>query len=148
MPSDDDPWLPIGDIKISALGRLETSVRLEASSSWFSGHFEECAVVPGVALLAFVAETVKRQGERQGRSLEASGFFKVRFRKVIFPEEGLHVSVASMPPGPEAELPFDVTCGSESVAQGVLKVKDIWEKGHASGKGDERTVERAQDQDC
>jgi len=146
MPSDDDPWLPLGDIQISALGRLETSVRLEASSSWFSGHFEECAVVPGVALLAFVAETVRRQGERQGRSLEASGFFKVRFRKVIFPEEGLHVSVAPMPPEPEAELPFHVTCDGDSVAQGTLKVTDIRAKGPLSGKGDERTAERAQDQ--
>ncbi len=144
MPSDDDQWLPLGDIQISALGRIETNVRLEASSSWFSGHFEECAVVPGVALLAFVEETVRRQGERQSRSLEVSGFFKVRFRKVIFPEESLHVSVAPIPPEPEAELPFHVTCDGDSVAQGTLKVMDIRAKGPLLGKGDERTPDRAQ----
>ena len=143
MPSDDDQWLPLGEIHISALGRIETSVRLEASSSWFSGHFEECAVVPGIALLAFVAETVRRQGERQGRSLEVSGFLKVRFRKVIFPEEGLHVSVAPIPLGPEAELPFHVTCDGDSVAQGTVKVRDIRAKAPLLGKGDERTPDRA-----
>jgi len=137
MPSASDKWLPLGEIQLSALGRLETSVRLEASSSWFSGHFEECAVVPGVALLAFVGEMVKSQGERQGRSLEISGFFKVRFRRVVFPEERLTVSVASMPPAPEAELPFHVTCDGDSVAQGILKAKENGAGGPAFGEGDE-----------
>ena len=136
MPSASDKWLPLGDIQISALGRLETSVRLEASSLWFSGHFEECAVLPGIALLAFVAETVRRQGERQGRNLEVSGFFKVRFRRVVFPEESLHVSVASMPPGPEAELQFHVTCDGNSVTQGILKVKEHRAGNPALGEGD------------
>jgi len=124
MPSAYDQWLPIGDVQLSPLGRLETTVRLEPSSTWFSGHFDECAVVPGVAILAFVAEMVRRQGHGQGRTLEVSGFFKVRFRRVVFPEESLHISVASMPPGPEAELQFHVTCDGDSVAQGTLKVKE------------------------
>jgi len=99
-------------------------VRLEPSSTWFSGHFDECAVVPGVAILAFVAEMVRRQGHGQGRTLEVSGFFKVRFRRAVFPEESLHISVAAMPTGPEAELQFHVTCDGDSVAQGTLKVKE------------------------
>jgi hypothetical protein len=53
-----------------------------------------------------------------------SGFFKVRFRRVVFPEERIHISVAPMPPGPEAELQFHVTCAGDSVAQGTLKVKE------------------------
>jgi len=81
-------------------------------------------MVPGVAVLAFVAEMVTGQGRRQGRSLAVSGFFRVRFRRVVFPQERLHLSVASMPPGPEAELPFDVTCEGDSVAQGTLKVTE------------------------
>ncbi len=143
MPSDDDQWLPLGEILTMPSGRLETTVRLETSSRWFSGHFDECAVVPGVAILAFAEETVARQGQRQGRSLMVSGFSKVRFRRTAFPEERLRVAVEPMPPGPEAELSFNVTFEGESVAQGVLKVKDIGAKGPASGKGDERSVERA-----
>jgi 3-hydroxymyristoyl/3-hydroxydecanoyl-(acyl carrier protein) dehydratase len=124
MPSAYDKWLPLGDVRVSPSGLLESTVRLEPSSTWFSGHFEECTVVPGVAILAFVAETVKRQGHRQGRNLEVSGFSKVRFRRVVFPEESLHISVAAMPTGPEAELQFHVTCDGDSVAQGTLKVKE------------------------
>ncbi len=124
MLSAYDQWLPLGDVRVSPLGRLESTVRLEPSSSWFSGHFEECPLVPGVAILAFVAETVKRQGHRQGRTLEVSGFFKVRFRRVVFPEERIHISVVAMPSLPEAELQFHVACDGDSVAQGTLKVTE------------------------
>ena len=124
MPSAHDKWLPLGEVQVSPSGLLESTVRLEPSSAWFSGHFEECAVVPGVAILAFVAEVVRRQGHGQGRNLEVSGFFKVRFRRVVFPEESLHISVAAMPPGPEADLQFHVTCAGDSVAQGTLKMKE------------------------
>jgi 3-hydroxymyristoyl/3-hydroxydecanoyl-(acyl carrier protein) dehydratase len=117
------------------LGRLETSVRLEASSPWFSGHFEERAVMPGVAILAFVAEVVRKQGRGQGRNLEVSGFFKVRFRRLVVPQESLHVSVEALPPGPEAELQFHVTCDGDSVAQGILKVKESRVEGPTPGEG-------------
>jgi 3-hydroxymyristoyl/3-hydroxydecanoyl-(acyl carrier protein) dehydratase len=137
MFSDDDDWLPLEEILITPSGGLETTVRLEPPSMWFSGHFDECAVVPGVAILAFVAETVSRQGRREGRSLVVSGFSKVRFRRAAFPEERLHVSVASMPSGPEAELQFHVTCEGESVAQGTLKVKENRAGRFALGEGDD-----------
>jgi 3-hydroxymyristoyl/3-hydroxydecanoyl-(acyl carrier protein) dehydratase len=143
MPSDDDQWLPLEEARVSDSGLLETVLRLEDSSPWFSGHFEGCPVVPGLALLAFVVETVRREGDRHGRRLEASGFSKVRFRRVIFPEEGLRVSVAAMPPRPEAELPFHVICDGESVAQGTVKMTDMRAKIPDSGKGDARPVERA-----
>ncbi len=86
-------------------------------------------MVPGVAILAFVAETVKRQGHRQGRRLEVSGFFKVRFRRVVFPEERIHITVVAMPSLPEAELQFHVTCDGNSVAQGTLKVTENRQEG-------------------
>jgi hypothetical protein len=75
-----------------------------------------------------VAEAVRRQGERQGRSLGVTGFFKVRFRRVTFPGESLQVSVDPMPSVSEAEIPFLVSCGGENVAQGVVKAADIGEK--------------------
>ena len=134
MLSPCDPWLPLEEIRISSSGRIETGVCLESSSPWFSGHFEEGAVVPGVAVLAFVAEAVRRHGERQGRSLGVSGFFKVRFRRIAFPGERLQVSVDPMPSVSEAELRFLVTCGGESVVRGTVKVADVSGKEPAPGK--------------
>jgi 3-hydroxymyristoyl/3-hydroxydecanoyl-(acyl carrier protein) dehydratase len=99
-------------------------VRFEPSSEWFSGHFDECAVVPGVALLALAAETVKRQGCEQGRLLEISGFSGVRFRRLVLPDEELLISVRAMPPGSEAKLDFLVTCHGNTVVRGILKANE------------------------
>jgi 3-hydroxymyristoyl/3-hydroxydecanoyl-(acyl carrier protein) dehydratase len=105
-------------------GRWESSVQLEPSSEWFSGHFDEYPLVPGVALLALAAETVKRQGREQGRFLEVSGFSGVRFRRLVLPDEELLISVDAMPPGSEAKLNFHVTCHGNTIVRGVLKATE------------------------
>jgi len=119
-----DRWLPLEDPRITHEGRWESSVQLGPSSEWFSGHFDECPLVPGVALLSLVAETVKRQGRQQDRLLEVSGFSNVRFRRLVFPGEELLISVGAMPPGPEAKLDFHVTCHGNTVVYGVLKATE------------------------
>ena len=119
-----DRWLPLKDTRITPEGRWESSVRFGPSSEWFSGHFDQCPLVPGVALLALAAEMVKRQSREQGRLLEVSGFSRVRFKRVVFPDEELRISVAAMPTGSEAKLDFHVTCYGDTVAQGVLKARE------------------------
>jgi 3-hydroxymyristoyl/3-hydroxydecanoyl-(acyl carrier protein) dehydratase len=105
-------------------GRWKSTVRFEPSSEWFSGHFDECPLVPGVALLALAAETVKRLGREQGRFLEVSRFSGVRFRRLVLPGEELIISVGVMPPGPEAKLDFLIICRGGTVAQGFLKARE------------------------
>jgi len=124
MRTPQDRWLPLKDPRITPEGRRESFIRFEPSSEWFSGHFDECALVPGVALLALAAEMVKRQGHEQGRRLEVSGFSRVRFKQLVFPDEELYISVAAMPSGPEAKLDFHITCHGETVVHGVLKATE------------------------
>ena len=102
-------------------GRWESTIRFEPSSEWFSGHFNEWALVPGVALLALAAEMLKRQGLEQERRLAVFGFSKLRFKRLVFPDEELRISVAAMPSADEATLDFHITCRGETVAQGFLK---------------------------
>ena len=119
-----DRWLPLEDTRITPEGYWESSVRFGPSSEWFSGHFDECPLVPGVVLLALAVETAKRQGREQGRLLEVSGFSRMRFKRAVFPDEGLPISVAAMPPGSEAELDFHMTCHGEPVAEGLMKARE------------------------
>jgi len=116
-----DRWLPLEHTGITSEGRWESSVRFEPSSEWFLGHFDECPLLPGVALLALAAEMVRSQGREQGRPLKVSGFSKVRFKQLVSPDDELHISVAAMPSGPEAKLDFQITCRGDTVAQGLLK---------------------------
>ncbi len=116
-----DRWLPLENTRITPEGRWEATVRFEPSSGWFSGHFDECALLPGIALLASAAEIAMRQGREQGRRIEVSGFSKVRFKQLVLPDDELHISVAAMPPESEANLDFHITCRGDTVAQGFLK---------------------------
>ena len=124
-----DRWLPLENTRVTSEGRWESNVRFEPSSEWFSGHFDECPLVPGIALLALAAEMVTRQGREQGRRLEVSGFFKVRFKQLVFPDEELHISVAAMPSGHEATLDFHMTRRGDTVAQGLLKASEEVSRG-------------------
>ncbi len=119
-----DKWLPLENTRMTPEGRWESTVRFDPSSQWFSGHFDVRPLVPGVALLALVAELVKRQGHEQGLRLEVSGFSKVRFKQLVSPDQELHISVAAMPTGPEASLDFHITCRGDTVAQGLLKARE------------------------
>ncbi len=124
MQIPSNRWLPLENIRMTPEGRWEATGRFEPSSGWFSGHFDECALLPGIALLASITEVVKRQGREQGRRLEVSGFSKVRFKRLVFPDEELHISVAAMPSEPEANLDFQITCLGDTVAQGLLKASE------------------------
>lgn len=117
-------WLPLTDLRISLEGRWESWAQFGPSSEWFSGHFEEYPLLPAVTLLALAAETVKSQGREQGRILEVSSFFRVRFKRFVFPDEKLLISIAGMPPGAEANLDFQVTSQGKTVAQGVLAASE------------------------
>jgi len=114
-------WLPLENTRTTPEGRWESTIRFESSSKWFSGHFDEFPLVPGVALLALATEMVERQGREQGRCFVVSGFSKVRFKRLVLPDEELHISMAAMPSGLEATLDFHITCRGETVAQGLLK---------------------------
>ena len=124
MQTPADRWLPLENPRITPEGRWESTIRFEPSSEWFSGHFNEWALVPGVALLALAAEMLKRQGSEQGRRLVVFGFSKVRFKRLVFPDEELRISVAAMPSAPEATLDFHIICRGETVAQGLLKARE------------------------
>jgi 3-hydroxymyristoyl/3-hydroxydecanoyl-(acyl carrier protein) dehydratase len=117
-------WLPLKDLRITPEGRWESTVQLGPSSEWFSGHFDEYPVVPGVALLALAAETVKRQGLEQGRLLEISGFSNVRFKRLVFPGEELLISVGAMLLESEVKLDFHVTSHGHTVVRGLLKATE------------------------
>jgi 3-hydroxymyristoyl/3-hydroxydecanoyl-(acyl carrier protein) dehydratase len=124
MRNPSDRWLPLKNLQMTPEGRWESSVQLERSSGWFSGHFDEYPLLPGVALLALAAETVRRQGREQGRPLDVSGFSGVRFRRLVFPGEELLISVIAMPPGSEAKLDFHVTSHGRRIVNGVLKATE------------------------
>lgn len=119
-----DLWLPLKETRLIPEGRIEARVQIDPSSEWFSGHFEEIPIMPAVSLLSLVGEILRRQGEKEGRNLEVSGFRKVRIKRVVMPGEELCISVASMPSDSQADLDFLLTSQGLTVAKGILKITE------------------------
>jgi 3-hydroxymyristoyl/3-hydroxydecanoyl-(acyl carrier protein) dehydratase len=124
MPVPPECWLPLEKIQINPEGRWEGRAVFNPSSEWFSGHFEEYPLLPGVAIMALAAETVKRQALEGNRQVEILGFSRVRFFHLVFPDDELLISVAGLPSDLEARVDFKIFCREELVAKGVLKIKD------------------------
>jgi 3-hydroxymyristoyl/3-hydroxydecanoyl-(acyl carrier protein) dehydratase len=119
-----DKWLPLEDVRTSPDGFWESSATYGPSSEWFSGHFDQCPILPGVAFLALTAETVERHGRERGRLLEVTGFSRVRFKRLIPPGERLLISVAPMPSLSEATLDFRVISNGATVVRGLLNATE------------------------
>jgi 3-hydroxyacyl-[acyl-carrier-protein] dehydratase len=65
-----------------------------AESPWFSGHFPADPVLPGVAMLSLVDETVRRFVQGAGAPpRDIVGFRRVRFRHPVRPGDTLRVTV-------------------------------------------------------
>jgi 3-hydroxyacyl-[acyl-carrier-protein] dehydratase len=118
MPSK---WAPLSPISRTDPERIEACVTYDGDSPWFSGHFPENPVLPGVAMLASVVQ-LAMEGIIITRE-DIAGFRKVRFTKLMGPGDELTISLntSNLPAG--NEVFFKIQCGDEKVGQGILLIK-------------------------
>lgn len=78
--------------------------------------------MPGVALIALVAEAVSEKGRSEGRSLLITGVRRVRFRLPVRPSEEVTLEAVRMPKKEGTAYVFNVYLAGENVCGGVLMV--------------------------
>jgi 3-hydroxymyristoyl/3-hydroxydecanoyl-(acyl carrier protein) dehydratase len=117
----DHEWLPLPE----SAGHIIGAARFAEDSAWFSGHFPGNPIVPGVALIALVADAVIRRESGAGRPLAVTGVRRVRFRLPVRPgdEVTLSATEAAGPGGPS--FAFCVFLAGEPACSGVLATKRI-----------------------
>ncbi|MEK6534188.1 MAG: FabA/FabZ family ACP-dehydratase [Thermodesulfobacteriota bacterium] len=100
--------------------RVVASARFPNDSGWFSGHFPDNPIVPGVALIALVAEAVGERGRSEGRSLAITGVRRVRFRLPVRPDDEVTLEAIRMPKKERTAYVFNVYLAGENACSGVL----------------------------
>jgi 3-hydroxymyristoyl/3-hydroxydecanoyl-(acyl carrier protein) dehydratase len=100
--------------------RVVASVKFPNDSGWFSGHFPGNPIVPGVALLAVVAEAVSEWECSEGRSLTITGVRRVRFRLPVRPDDEVTLEAIRMPKKEGSAYVFNVYLAGENACSGVL----------------------------
>jgi len=112
-------WHVLGAMAISTTGEISCDVQVPAESAWFSGHFPGDPVLPGIAQLGIVYDAVCRSRGEQPR---VAGFSRVKFKKIIRPQDGLKVTIV---PKHEADgsYAFRIVTGDEVACSGNLALR-------------------------
>ncbi len=86
-------------------------------SPWFSGHFPDDPILPGIAQIAMAFEAVKHLA---GEDIKITGIKKARFKQIIRPNDKLTISVA---PTKGDNYAFRILLKGELACNGILSVK-------------------------
>lgn len=70
---------------------MAVKVTTERNSPWFSGHFPDDPILPGIAQLKMVADIIAMSRED---GLRLTGLSRIKFRKIVRPGEMLAVHAA------------------------------------------------------
>lgn len=118
-----DAWHSLSCAGASPEKPLESEAHLDAASLWFSGHFPEEPILPGVAVLSMVAETFRRQGSDEHGRISVKGIRKVRFRRPVRPGETLKISASPLTAGRGPVFRFEAAVGGQTVCTGLMELE-------------------------
>ena len=114
-------WLPDLTVHPAGEGRYEASWAVAADSPWFSGHFPNKPILPGLGLLALVVHVARLALDRE--DLRLIRVPKLRFKGVVLPGDGLDVAL-NLPDveggGAEVDFRFQVQRNGEEISAGRL----------------------------
>jgi 3-hydroxymyristoyl/3-hydroxydecanoyl-(acyl carrier protein) dehydratase len=85
-------------------------------SPWFSGHFPDYPVLPGIAQLSVVLDTIRQSIDQK---LFIQGFKKVKFRQIIHPNDRLEIQAVRNRLEPD-EYSFVIRVKEETACQGII----------------------------
>ncbi len=96
-------------------GKIVASITTDADSPWFSGHFPDNPILPGIAQLKMVADLISKS--KQG-NLSMTGLSRVKFKKIVRPGELLEICVEHG--SKDDQYNFKITSGGDDVCSGWM----------------------------
>lgn len=101
-------------------GEIRATASVPGDSAWFSGHFPGEPILPGIALLGLVVETIRAAEAAEGRGIAITGLRRVRFRQPVRPGERMEIRIGREPRRGGWGYPFSVTLAGELLGSGVF----------------------------
>ena len=95
---------------------MNRQVAFPAQSTWFQGHFPGDPVLPGIAQLHLVEETIRAV---LGQEIRLVGLKRVRFKRIIRPEETIAISADPVEDKPGLYR-FQLTVDGENACNGLM----------------------------
>jgi 3-hydroxyacyl-[acyl-carrier-protein] dehydratase len=109
-------WHVLGRVETSETGEMHTDVRISPESHWFSGHFPGEPVLPGIAQLGIAYDAVC---QALGCQVGITGFSRVKFKKMVRPQDCLEVFVTPKEDRPGVYV-FRIVAGDDLACSGTM----------------------------
>lgn len=121
----DENWWPVHAIETVENGGIQARAEIPINSAWFDGHFPERPLLPGVAILGLVDQTLVQHQEQMGQSVNVIGFRKVRFKDMVLPGQHLNLSLKPSGRAEALDYRFAVSRDDKSICTGVLHAQTV-----------------------
>lgn len=112
-------WYLLLDLEMPASDDIRARVIVNHDSPWFSGHFPDHPILPGIAQLKMVADVIAHA--RQER-LGIKRLHRVKFKRIVRPGEQLDIHAAATNTG--GLYSFRITHETEDVCSGTMLLDD------------------------
>lgn len=111
-------WHEIRDVDFLPAGEVRSRGVTAPDSPWFSGHFPDNPILPGIAQLSMILETLRSVDE----TVRVNGVRRVRFKQVLRPGDSLDIMVKPSPGKNEGAWIFQIRAGGEIACSGIMTV--------------------------
>jgi len=119
----EDHWQLLQEAHSKEQNRMEAQAFVPADSIWFSGHFPGDPILPGIALIYLVWQTIVREAGKRNVKISLESLKKVRFAKLVRPGEDLSIIVTESPSAEQTLYSFKVIARETVVCTGLIVAK-------------------------
>ena len=112
-------WYKLNNIDKPDSGQIVAEIQTPPDSPWFSGHFPGQPILPGIAQIGMVFDTIRHFGNQD---IKITHISRVRFKQMIRPNDRLHVVVTPQK-GQAGSYAFRIMLDAELACSGLIKVE-------------------------
>ena len=113
-------WYKVNNMNRSAENEISADIRVPSDSPWFDGHFPGKPILPGVAQIGMVFDTIKKAHNQE---LMVSSVRRVRFKRIIRPDDQLKIIAVPLKQETDS-YSFRILIQDETVCSGVMTVEN------------------------
>lgn len=121
----ENQWGLLKEVKVTNNNYIEALADVPVDSPWFSGHFPGEPILPGIALIHLVKETITQEAQKKEEQLQFYSLRRVRFMQPVRPGDKLFVNISAENTGVEILFHFKIACKENVVSSGMITAKKI-----------------------
>ncbi len=111
-------WYSLVELKKTEQNEISARVTTDDNALWFSGHFPDDPILPGIGLLGMVADCMAATSKE---TIVMAGLSRIKFRKIVRPGEQLDILVTSG--NKRDQYTFRITSGNQDVCSGTMRFR-------------------------